>query len=95
MNHSPAGRNIAESRPQAVLFLVIDQYKEIDAVVIKRIGGPHAPKQITNQRFSQVKSHGTASLLSGVFAFVAGPCRRRTRPFPLHCAQPMNLLYVH
>lgn len=32
---SPAGGNICEDRPQAVLLFVIDQYKKTDVVVIE------------------------------------------------------------
>ena len=42
VNYSPAGWNVGEDRPQAVLLLVVDQDEKAAIVVVERIGAPKA-----------------------------------------------------
>jgi len=55
-NYTPASGNIAENRPQAVLFLVIYQDEEINRVVIERISCPHGNYPITCPAILQVQT---------------------------------------
>jgi len=37
VSHPPAHSNVGKSRPEAVLLLVVDQYKEVGIGVVERI----------------------------------------------------------
>ena len=59
VNHTPARRNIGESWPQAVLFLVVDQDKEAAAVIIEWII-PHKINQSFIRRLCKAARRGAA-----------------------------------
>src|SRR5262249_30007017 len=46
VHHPPAGRNIGERRPQAVLLLVVDQHEKAAIVIVKRIDAHSSPDRL-------------------------------------------------
>src|SRR5687768_2283508 len=44
-HHTPSVRNIGKGRPQAVLFLVVDQHEEAAVIVVERISSQYAPQK--------------------------------------------------
>jgi hypothetical protein len=59
VNHSPAGWNVGEDRPQAVLLLVVDQDEKAAIVVVERIGAPKAsPCGYTDRIFAMKVESG-------------------------------------
>ena len=70
LNHPPAGGNIGESRPQAVLVLVIDQEEKAAIIIAKRVDA---------QQFSKHQTLLKANRRGGVFGKILRPVAAASR----------------